>query len=167
MQSVAISLAALIIIIFSQNPANALEQLLFSHQEIEVIDGDTFMIGETIYQLAGIDAPEIGQICIHNGNPWDCGESAYERFKKLAGMQSKPIACFPKMTEEKIREVSCFIGDKEISDILLKGGSVVAKPDAEHHYLAIEHQAKQGHLGIWGSRMIMPWLWRKGERILQ
>ena len=42
-------------------------------RDVLVIDGDTIMIDGVVADIAGIDAPELGQQCLHNGSFWDCG----------------------------------------------------------------------------------------------
>src|SRR5690349_19128084 len=51
-----------------------------------VRDGHTIQIGEAIYRLDGIDAPELDQICIDDhADPWTCGLEAREQLSKLIG----------------------------------------------------------------------------------
>ena len=40
-------------------------------RDVLVIDGDTIMINGVVADIAGIDAPELGQQCLHNGSFWD------------------------------------------------------------------------------------------------
>ena len=49
------------------SPAEAQESFFrgMDHPPIVVIDGDTFRMGETVFRLWGIDAPELGQTCIY------------------------------------------------------------------------------------------------------
>src|SRR5262249_5281574 len=57
-----------------------------------VKDGDTIQIGEAIYRLDGIDAPELDQICIDDhADPWTCGLEARERLSKL--ISGRDIRC--------------------------------------------------------------------------
>jgi len=38
-----------------------------------IIDGDTIEISGKHIRLHGIDAPELGQACLRDGNSWACG----------------------------------------------------------------------------------------------
>ena len=47
-----------------------------------VRSGDTLQLGETVYRLDGIDAPEVDQLCIDDhADPWSCGVEAREQLK--------------------------------------------------------------------------------------
>ncbi|NQV48155.1 MAG: thermonuclease family protein [Rhodospirillaceae bacterium] len=139
--------------------------LEFDSHLIDVIDGDTIQVGATIYQLAGIDAPELGQVCNHSGHLWLCGLSAGYSLKKHLQMEVQPIRCFIRPNEKRPAEATCISSDQEISDILLKAGHVMAGEDVPPHYVAMEHMAQQAGLGIWGGSIVQPWEWRKGKRL--
>ncbi len=145
--------------------AYASEPIVAGQQEITVIDGDTIQIGKTVYQLAGIDAPELGQACNNGGHLWLCGLAAGYKLSKQLEMEEIPIRCFIQPRTETLPLAACMIGDEELSVILLKGGNVAALPDGSPHYASAEHRARQGSLGIWGGKFIPPWEWRKGKRL--
>ena len=132
--------------------------------EMTVMSGDSFFRDGTLYQLAGIDAPEVEQTCGDLGSRWSCGAEAINKLKKLLEMQIFPMTCYPDHLSEQPNVVSCFLEDEEVSEILLKSGFVVATPDAEHHYVAAEHHARRASLGIWSGAFVKPWLWRHGQR---
>jgi endonuclease YncB( thermonuclease family) len=136
----------------------------FDHRDIHVIDGDTFQVGANVYQLAGIDAPELGQACEHHGKLWLCGLDAANRLRKLFSLETLPIRCLTRPTED-ISVATCVFGDSEVSIALLAGGWVTALPNSTAHYRAAEHRAKRASLGIWGSQFIRPWEWRQGKRL--
>src|SRR5436305_12208466 len=51
-----------------------------------VKEGNTIQLGEVIYRLDGIEAPEIDQTCIDDqADPWTCGVDAREQLTKLNG----------------------------------------------------------------------------------
>src|SRR5690348_10304937 len=59
---------------------------------VTVRDGDTIQIGDTVYHLDGIDAPELDQLCINDqADPWTCGIDARDRLSKLIG--GRPVHC--------------------------------------------------------------------------
>ncbi len=54
-----------------------------------VRDGDTIQLGDTVYHLDGIDAPEFDQLCINDqADPWSCGIDARDGLSKLIGGRS-------------------------------------------------------------------------------
>jgi len=146
-------------------PSWSSDPIVATHNEITVIDGDTIQIGGTVYQLAGIDAPELGQACDHDGRLSLCGLAAAYSLRKQIKLEALPIRCFVQYKPKSMPLAACLIGDEEISVNLLKGGYVVALPDAPPHYGAAEHGAKQASLGIWGTDFILPWEWRAGKRL--
>ncbi len=145
--------------------AVAEDEMKFQTDQIEVIDGDSFKANGRTYRFAGIEAPEIGQICVHRDRDWNCGRTSADELKKRIELWSRPIRCFHDDPDDLAAGLNCFIGDQEISEILLRAGSVVARPGAEHHYVAAEHTARRAKIGLWGSRFVMPWLWRTGTRL--
>lgn len=154
-----------LVFIWPRIQASADDGLIFPPGEMTVMSGDSFSAGEKLYQLAGIDAPEIEQTCGDPGSRWSCGVAAFNRLKKLLGMQASLMTCYPDHLSEPENVVSCFLEDEEVSEALLKAGTVAAAPEAEHHYIAAEHQARRASMGIWGGPFIKPWLWRQGQRL--
>jgi len=146
-------------------PSASSEPVSVNHREIAVIDGDTIQIGKTVYQLAGIDAPELGQTCDHGGHLWLCGLDAAYRLRKQLELEPMPIRCFVQPRPGLLPLAACMIGDAEVSVILLKSGYVTALKDGPPHYAAAEHIAKRGALGIWGGVFVNPPLWRLGKRL--
>jgi endonuclease YncB( thermonuclease family) len=51
-----------------------------------VRDGNTIQLGNIVYRLDGIDAPELDQNCIDDhADPWSCGTEARDQLVKLIG----------------------------------------------------------------------------------
>ena len=152
------------LIAFSQ-PSASSEPVIVHHREITVIDGDTIQIGKSVYQLAGIDAPELGQACDHGGHLWLCGLDAAYRLRKQLELEAMPIRCFIQPRAGLLPLAACMIGDFEVSINMLKSGYVTALKDGPPHYGAAEHIAKRGSLGIWGGVFVNPPQWRLGRRL--
>src|SRR3954470_3606285 len=54
-----------------------------------VRDGNAIQLGDVTYRLAGIDAPELDQVCIDDrADPWTCGIEARGQLAKLIGKRS-------------------------------------------------------------------------------
>lgn len=137
---------------------------LVERRELGVIDGDSIEFGGWVYQLTGIDAPELGQACDHGGRLYLCGLAAANELHKLIVLETRPIRCFIHV-QAKPAEVACLVGEEEISTLLLRGGYVVARPGADLHYLAAEHLAKKASVGMWSGKFVPPWQWRAGKRL--
>jgi endonuclease YncB( thermonuclease family) len=141
-------------------------------QNLRVIDGDTLQSGAEVIQLYGIDAPELGQICLRDGKPWACGVDAAFALQKLVSLSGSPVVCKAwrelrqtrGSTGELIRV--CLVGrDQDLAQAMLRNGYVMALPGSFPYYGQIEGQARAAGLGIWGSEFTPPWAWRKGERL--
>ena len=133
---------------------------------VAVIDGDTLDIAGQIVQLYGIDAPELGQRCLHDGVWEKCGQNAAFELKKLIEIGFLPMVCRqPDPGDESDAARVCLIGHKDIGFVLLETGYVLTTPDARLGYKDTEGQARESHLGVWHSDFVHPLEWRKGKRL--
>ncbi len=140
-------------------------------QDLRVIDGDTLQSGTDIIQLYGIDAPELGQLCVRGGEPWQCGLEAAFALQKLVSLSGSPVVCKawgePRQTEGQNGEVIrvCLVGrDQDLAQSMLRNGYGMALPGSFPYYGQLASQAKAAGLGIWGSDFTPPWEWRAGGR---
>ena len=142
-------------------------ETILKPRDIHVVSGDSFYADGRLMHLLGIDSPEMRQECLNDDKPWLCGIAAFERLKKIVEMQTTPLSCFASgIGEEKMVNVSCFIGDSEVSVMLLHSGHVAASRNASHHYVAAEHAARSAHLGIWKGDFMPPWRWRENHQVM-
>lgn len=157
---------------------------------VRVFDGDSVQVGDTVYNLAGIDAPELGQICTKDKKTEPCGLTSAYNLRKMLDLGKAGLNCRPEETKrepvasdkaerrtaERMAEqrdqarrhtpiATCVVGDQDVSRALIQSGQALALPDAPPDYLAAQKKAEQAGLGIWGSRFIKPWDWRNGERL--
>ena len=146
--------------------------LAAAQQNLTVIDGDTLQSGGDIVQLYGIDAPELGQVCLRKGKPWQCGVEAAFALHKLVALSGTAVICedwhdataAAGPTGEGIRV--CQLGkDQELGLSMLRNGYAMALPGSFPFYGQIERQAKAAGLGLWGSEFTPPWEWREGRRM--
>ncbi len=133
--------------------------------QIAVFDGDTIQIGNDVYNLIGIDAPELGQACDGDGKIEECGLSAAYHLRKMLNLGSTSLQCQRVAEPGSTMVASCAIGERDISLDMIQSGYALAKPDAPQSYKVAQTAAKEAGLGIWGSKFIMPDEWRKGERL--
>lgn len=135
--------------------------------QIRVFDGNTIQIGNIVYNLVGIDVPELGQVCDANGNIQRCGLSAAYQLRKMLDFGKTSLKCQRLDAKESgsAALASCAIGEEDVSLAMLQGGHAVVKPDAPPNYVAAQAQAKEAGLGIWGSKFVLPAEWRQGTRL--
>jgi endonuclease YncB( thermonuclease family) len=146
-------------------PAAPPAEVLSLHgSDVTVIDGDSIQIGDGVYRLAGIDAPELGQACEESGHLSPCGLNAAFELRKLFQLERGPITCYVRRAEAS-PVATCMVHDRDISALMLKGGYVTAVAGGSPHYAAAEHLAQKAGLGIWSGPFIPPREWREGRRL--
>lgn len=122
-----------------------------------VIDGDSLQIAGHVVDLAGIDAPELGQDCRSGEVVWRCGlDAAYELKKRLA-LAHGPLVCEAlKPAASGSLVAVCSLGTDALAALQLESGLAMALPDAPFSYRASEQKARAAALGIWHADMVAP-----------
>lgn len=143
------------LIILTMTPASAAAT-------ISVIDGDTLQIGDRVVDLYGVDAPELGQRCLHDGRWHHCGQSAAFELKKMIEFDG-PLVCEPAPRDRNA--VTCHAGGRNIALALIRAGYAVAASASGDSYREAEKSAREGNLGLWHMSMVSPWDWRHGRRL--
>lgn len=133
------------------------------------IDGDTLQIGSVIVQLAGIDAPELGQLCADGGRLWRCGLDAAAQQRARLTLRSGALSCTPQGKGPAQGKgpvtATCEVGGEDLAQRLLTQGYAVATPDSPPAYREAERAARRAPLGIWRGDFVQPQAWRAGERL--
>ena len=143
-----------------------INQPLFAQMNINysVIDGDSLKRDKKRYRLHGIDAPELKQLCWIDDQPWSCGEASRNY---LIAMQGKEGMLCIKIDEDRYRRdiVKCSVqtkdGIKDVGSIMVEEGYALAYRQYSKEYIEEEKRAKDMKKGIWKSRFIYPWEWRR------
>jgi len=131
-----------------------------------VIDGDTIQTPEGVFNLAGIDAPELGQRCFRAGRWINCGSDAAFALHRALGLALAPVVCTPANRDGEPEAATCAIGDKQdLAIMLLSQGLALALPDASVRYKEAEESARAGSLGVWATDFVRPDTWRRGGRL--
>jgi endonuclease YncB( thermonuclease family) len=132
-----------------------------------VIDGDTIEIHGTRIRLHGIDAPESAQLCIGaDERPWRCGQRA--ALALADHIRVRTVSCERRDRDQFGRVIAvCFSGGADLNAWMVAEGWAVAYRRYAQDYVALEDEAKTAPKGIWASRFVMPWDWRRGEWIVQ
>ncbi|MCC9621545.1 thermonuclease family protein [Thalassospira sp. MA62] len=139
-------------------------------RDVLVIDGDTIMIDGNVLDIAGIDAPELGQQCLHNDSFWDCGMSAAMQLRKYFAMAPFDVQCWAGDSERSpdngdIPIVECEIGKRDIAAAMISDGEALPIPEYSHRYDSLSTEADNGGLGIHGGTIVLPADWRDGKRL--
>ena len=139
-------------------------------RDILVIDGDTIMIDGLVADIAGIDAPELGQQCLHNGSFWDCGMSSAMQLRKYFAMAPFTVRCWPGDREHSGKDddfpiVECGIGERDVAAAMVSDGEALPIEGYSHRYDGLSDEADNAGIGIHGGDMIPPNEWRSGKRL--
>lgn len=129
----------------------------------EVIDGDTLrgQEGERL-RIAGIDAPEMDQICVKGGEPYFCGVEAKETLIWILS-EGDQLVCkhHPNRRDRYGRALTiCGIDDKDVAWLMVRFGWALAYRKYSTYYVEAEEMAKSDGVGMWAGDFIPPWEWR-------
>ena len=152
-----------------------ISSLAFSEEiygEAKVIDGDTLRIKKSKIRLEGIDAPEMKQKCkkpylqisntigITFNREYNCGQKSKKELESK--IKKTKIKCIIKSKDKYKRHLAtCFKGDLNLNQWMVKRGYAVAYKRYSKQYLVDEQKAKEDKLGIWEGSFIRPEKWRK------
>ena len=130
----------------------------------QIIDGDSLKRHQKRYRIQGIDAPELKQLCWIDDQPWSCGEAAGDYLRSIQGREG--LFCI-KVDEDRYRRdiIKCSVqtndGIKDVGSIMVEEGYALAYRQYSKEYIEEEKRAKDMKKGIWKSRFIYPWEWRR------
>ena len=122
---------------------------------VRVIDADTFDVGGTRVRLHGVDAPEIGQPCVINGQRRDCGQWAADAVAaRFAGRQA---TCEHRDIDRYGRIVAvCRVDGQDIGAALVAEGWAWAYRRYSDAYDLEEKGAAVAGRGLWAFEIDRP-----------
>lgn len=128
-----------------------------------VFDGDSFTLDGQSIELAGIDAPELGQVCPHHSErEGRCGLMAGYELRKRLQLEPRPLRCWPQGPGRDGAVVAtCAAGDDDVAMQLVSAGYAFALPDSQIDYRLAQEKAKASALGLWSGAITWPWDWRR------
>ena len=128
-----------------------------------IIDGDTIHIKSNKIRLHGIDAPETKQTCNIDNEEWYCGKQSTKELKKLINKQN--VECVVNDIDVYNRYIAiCYIDEININQWMVKNGWAIAYRYYSKDYINEEEYADDNKLGIWKSKFIEPYLYRKKNK---
>lgn len=131
------------------------------YPDIRVIDGDTLERDGVTLDMAGIDAPELGQRCLSGEQLYDCGlEAAFSLHKRVVLERAECTSA-----DQGPGQVVCKTPAGSLALQLIEAGIAVA--DGGEGYAGAGKESRQVPLGIWRGDFTMPSAWRSGSRLSQ
>ncbi|MCV2876312.1 thermonuclease family protein [Rhodobacteraceae bacterium XHP0102] len=130
-----------------------------------VIDADTIEIRGVRIRLHGIDAPESRQLCRRNsGDEWRCGQQAALALSDRIGRRT--VNCAVRDVDRYDRAIAvCTQDNQDLNRWLVNEGWAVAYRRYSRDYIEAEDQARRAGRNIWSGEFLMPWNWRRGQRL--
>ena len=153
----------IIFLIFSFPSVIALD-IDWNPQTYSITDGDSLKRNDVRYRLEGMDAPEINQICTLNNKDWECGLAAALYLEQLHGKNG--FEC-KNLGQDRYKRISarCYIledGNRiDIGSLMVREGYALAYRRYSKDYIDEEEFAKENSRGLWRSKFMKPWEWRR------
>lgn len=133
---------------------------------VVVIDGDTVDIGGERVRLVGFDALEMGQAVIIAGRRINGGKAAKIALRRF--LSGKKASCEISGRDRWGRALGRLYADgQDVGAWMVSRGLAIVDPRFDQRYLWKERAARLAKRGIWQGKFVMPWRWRKGERLGQ
>ena len=132
----------------------------------QIIDGDTLKKNQKRYRIQGIDSPELRQLCWIEDQPWLCGEASRDYLINIQG--SSGMLCIKVDKDRYQRDiVKCSVktydGLKDVGSIMVEEGYALAYRRYSKDYIDEEELAKENKKGLWRTKFIKPWEWRRDK----
>jgi endonuclease YncB( thermonuclease family) len=123
------------------------------------VDGDSLRLDGRDIRIAGIDAPELAQTCLGEGNrPYACGEVARRALAEFVG--ARLVTCRISGRDQYRRNLaSCEVGGEDIGAALVSRGYALAYG----RYETEEAAAREKKLELWSGSFERPSQWRKAH----
>ncbi len=129
-----------------------------------VLDGDSLSIKGKRVRLQGVDAPELGQICLVDGDSWPCGDAARSALERR--ISGHVVECDAVDIDRYGRTLAkCYVADVDIGSWLVSEGWAFAYRKYSTEYFVQEQEARAARRGIWRGHVLPPWHWRRGARL--
>jgi endonuclease YncB( thermonuclease family) len=129
----------------------------------EIIDGDSFEIGDRGVRLFGVDAPEGRQSCTRDGRKWACGNEAARKLRTLIG--DRAVTCIQRDVDNYGRIVAvCRTGAADLAAEMVRSGFATAYRRYSRDYVDEENEARAARRGVWSGQFESPEDYRRGDQ---
>ena len=127
-----------------------------------VIDGNTLDVDGVRVRLAGIDAPELEQLCRRGtGLPYRCGQDSAQVLSNRLMRDRVVCEVVPENDDHFIG--ICQHYDLNLNEWMVRGGHAVAD-GKDSPYVGAEAEAARAGIGMWEGTFERPSEWRRKRR---
>ncbi|MXW44264.1 MAG: thermonuclease family protein, partial [Candidatus Dadabacteria bacterium] len=60
---------------------------------------------------------------------------------------------------------TCYINEVDLNSWMVQNGYALAYRRYSRRYVSAEQEARENSRGVWAGEFVVPWSWRKGERL--
>ena len=129
---------------------------------LKIIDGDTIILNGEKIRFAGIDTPELEQICLRGDQQVSCGIFAKMLLAEKIG--NATVECINEGKDTYKRTLAeCFVNGESLSKFLVRSGYAFAYRKYSKKFIEDEEYAKTNKLGMWAMTFQYPWDFRKAS----
>lgn len=123
-----------------------------------IVDGDTLVVAGRRVRLAGMDAPEMDQVCLRAGQDYSCGIVARDALRAL--LAGREPSCVIKGRDRYGRDLGrCSVAGADLGADLVRRGLAVAYGG----YAREESEARAAGTGLWAGSFTRPDEWRRAH----
>ena len=121
-----------------------------------IVDGDTLVVAGRRVRLAGMDAPEMDQVCLRAGQDYPCGIVARDALRAL--LAGREPSCSISGRDRYGRDLGCCsVAGADLGADLVRRGLAVAYGG----YAREEREARAALAGLWAGSFTHPDEWRR------
>lgn len=136
----------------TEAPVPAMSSTAFLPGEVirggaRAVDGGTFSLRGSLWRLAGITAPALGEACPSGPTSWRCGLVARDTLDRL--LSRGPVSCTAIAQDGAATLAACRVGRDDIASSMVDAGLASAQDAALR---GRERDAQADRRGIWSDR---------------
>jgi endonuclease YncB( thermonuclease family) len=128
-----------------------------------VADSDVLEMPDGPVRLAGLDAPDLGQLCVSGfGRVFDCHRAAVLFLE--AATRGNRVSCEVLGRDPTgMRVGRCAVRGLDLNAMMVRAGWAFAFRSLGHDYSIQESRAQAARSGVWSGRAEAPWIWRSRQ----
>jgi endonuclease YncB( thermonuclease family) len=128
-----------------------------------VSDSDVLEMPDGPVRLAGLDAPDLGQLCVSGfGRVFDCHRAAV-LFLETATRGNRVSCEVLGRDPSGLRVGRCTVRGYDLNAMMVRAGWAFAYRSLGHDYSNQESRAQAARSGVWSGRAEAPWIWRSRQ----